>query len=57
MAIAAGFTTDKIIAIRPPINKELEQALWQQWQISLVVTKASAKAGGEDIKKRGCLES
>ena len=51
MAIAAGFTTDKIIAMRPPINKDFERALWQQWQISLVVTKASGKAGGEDIKR------
>ncbi|MGK7949089.1 MAG: cobalt-precorrin-6A reductase [Xenococcaceae cyanobacterium] len=51
MAIAAGFTTDRIIAIRPPVSKELEKALWQQWQISLVVTKASGKAGGEDLKR------
>lgn len=56
MAIAAGFTTDKIIAIRPPINRELERALWQQWQISLVVTKASGKAGGEDIKREVARE-
>ena len=56
MAIAAGFTSDKIIAIRPPISKELEQALWQQWQISLVVTKASGKAGGEDIKREVARE-
>jgi precorrin-6A/cobalt-precorrin-6A reductase len=29
----------------------LEKALWQQWDISLVVTKASGTAGGEDIKR------
>ena len=56
MAIAAGFTNDRIIAIRPPISKELERALWQQWQISLVVTKASGKAGGEDIKREVARE-
>ena len=56
MAIAAGFTSEKIIAIRPPISKELERALWQQWQISLVVTKASGKAGGEDIKREVASE-
>lgn len=56
MAIAAGFTMDKIIAIRPPISKELEQALWQQWRISLVVTKASGKAGGEDLKREVARE-
>ena len=36
---------DRIIAIRPPISRELEQALWQQWRISLVVTKASGQSG------------
>ena len=51
-AIASGFTSDRLIAIRPPISREMETALWQQWQISLVVTKASGKAGGEDIKRQ-----
>ncbi|MCS6791429.1 MAG: cobalt-precorrin-6A reductase [Oscillatoriaceae bacterium SKYG93] len=50
-ALNAGFTSDRLIAIRPPISIELERALWQQWQISMVVTKASGKAGGEDIKR------
>ena len=49
-AIDSGFKSDRIIALRPPIDKALEIALWQQWQISLVVTKASGKSGGEDIK-------
>ena len=51
-ALAAGFTSDRLIAIRPPLNIALETALWQQWQISLVVTKASGKAGGEDVKRQ-----
>lgn len=50
-AIASGFTSDRLIAIRPPISVETETALWQQWQISLVVTKASGKAGGEETKR------
>ncbi|MEL6928452.1 MAG: cobalt-precorrin-6A reductase [Cyanobacteria bacterium J06600_6] len=50
VAIAAGFTSDRLIAIRPPLSLATEMALWQQWQISLVVTKASGKAGGEDLK-------
>ena len=49
-ALKAGFTPDRIIAIRPPISLELETALWQHWNISLVVTKASGTAGGEDNK-------
>ena len=51
-AIASGFTSDRLIAIRPPISMGTETALWQQWDISLVVTKASGQAGGEDIKRQ-----
>ncbi len=51
-ASAAGFTSDRLIAMRPPINPPLEKALWQQWRISLVVTKASGTSGGEDIKRQ-----
>lgn len=51
IALNSGFSPDKIIALRPPFTTNLEQALWQQWQISLVVTKASGNAGGENIKR------
>lgn len=47
----AGFTPDRLICLRPPVSVDLETALWQQWGISLVVTKASGTAGGEDIKR------
>ena len=55
-ALDAGFTCDRTIAIRPPLDLALEKALWQQWNISLVVTKASGKAGGEDIKRQLAAE-
>lgn len=55
-AIAAGFTSDRIIALRPPVTIELEKALWHQWDISLVVTKASGTAGGEDVKRAVAAE-
>ena len=51
IAIASGFSSDRIIAMRPPLTTELELALWQYWQISLVVTKASGVAGGEEVKR------
>ncbi|GFE70373.1 precorrin-6x reductase [Chroococcus sp. FPU101] len=51
VATAAGFSSARIIALRPPISLELEKALWLQWKISLVVTKASGIQGGEDIKR------
>lgn len=50
-ALAAGFSANRLIALRPPISADLERALWQQWRISLVVTKASGAAGGEHIKQ------
>lgn len=50
-SLEAGFTPDRLICLRPPISAELEKALWQQWDISCVVTKASGKAGGENVKR------
>ncbi|NJL46939.1 MAG: cobalt-precorrin-6A reductase [Leptolyngbyaceae cyanobacterium SM2_5_2] len=50
-ALAAGFTPDRLIALRPPISESLELALWQQWQITTVITKASGQPGGEATKQ------
>jgi precorrin-6A/cobalt-precorrin-6A reductase len=55
-ATAAGFGSDRIIALRPPVTAELEKVLWHHWEISLVVTKASGVAGGEDIKRAVAAE-
>ncbi|MFN4280471.1 cobalt-precorrin-6A reductase [Thermosynechococcus sp.] len=49
-ALAARFDRRRLIAIFPPVSQELERALWQQWQITTVVTKASGTAG-EQIKQ------
>ena len=54
-ALAAGFTPERLIALRPPISAELERALWQQWRITRVVTKASGAPGGE-LTKRALAE-
>lgn len=51
-ALAAGFSSDRLIALRPPVALELERAIWQHWQITTVVTKASGLAGGELIKRQ-----
>lgn len=51
-ALSAGFLPDRLVAIRPPVSIELERALWQHWQITTIVTKASGVAGGEDIKRQ-----
>ena len=55
-SLAAGFTPARLLCIRPPISVQLEKALWQHWEISLVVTKASGSAGGEDVKQAVAAE-
>ncbi|MGB7315717.1 MAG: cobalt-precorrin-6A reductase [Nodosilinea sp.] len=50
-ALKAGFAPKRLIALRPPISVELEKALWQQWRITRVITKASGAPGGEDTKR------
>ena len=50
-ALAAGFTPNRLIALRPPVSPELEAALWRQWEITQVVAKASGTAGGENVKR------
>ncbi len=51
-ALAVGFSPDRLIALRPPIESELETALWRQWRITTVITKASGQPGGEQVKQR-----
>lgn len=51
-AEAAGFGASELIALRPPVSLALEKALWQQWNISVVVAKASGTPGGEAVKRQ-----
>jgi len=50
LAQRGGFPPERLIALRPPVSEALELALWQQWQIETVVTKASGAPGGEAMK-------
>ncbi|MGF1458532.1 MAG: precorrin-6A reductase [Leptolyngbyaceae cyanobacterium] len=50
-ALESGFSPDRLIALRPPLNPALETALWQQWQITQVIAKASGSPGGQDHKQ------
>ena len=52
MAMDAGFSCDRLIAMRPPFSEELEKALWKLWRIEVVISKASGTSGGEGIKIR-----
>ena len=55
-ALAAGFSSERIIALRPPVAADLEKVLWRHWDISLVVTKASGVVGGEEVKRKVAAE-
>lgn len=51
VALEAGFGPERLVALRPPVPRDIERAFWQHWQISLVVTKASGQPGGEGTKR------
>lgn len=55
-ALEAGFSPDRLVALRPPVPLGLERALWQHWQISQIVTKASGQPGGEETKRQLAAE-
>jgi precorrin-6A/cobalt-precorrin-6A reductase len=50
-AEAAGFTADRIVAIRPPVGLELERALIRRYAIDTLLAKESGVAGGQDVKQ------
>ncbi|MCS7293746.1 MAG: precorrin-6A reductase, partial [Gloeomargarita sp. SKYBB_i_bin120] len=50
-ALDVGFAPQNIIALWPPVSREMERALWQTWGITQVIAKASGAPGGEDIKQ------
>lgn len=55
-ALDSGFSGRNLVALRPPVSLELERSLWRQWDISLVVAKASGTAGGEAVKRQVAQE-
>ncbi|GAB6137046.1 precorrin-6A reductase [Halanaerobaculum tunisiense] len=51
-----GFTPQNLIAIQGPFSKELNKILLKDYNIDLLVTKASGKTGGLDTKLEAALE-
>jgi precorrin-6A/cobalt-precorrin-6A reductase len=45
-ALDAGFTADRIMCLRPPFSRPFNRALFQNYGIDALVTKASGKEGG-----------
>jgi len=48
----AGFSPQRLVALRPPVTPAVEAALWEQWNVTTVVAKASGAAGGEAVKRQ-----
>jgi precorrin-6A/cobalt-precorrin-6A reductase len=45
-ALAAGFTPDRLLCLRPPFSQEFNRAVLRQYQAEVLVTKASGREGG-----------
>ncbi len=49
-AIAAGFTSDRLLCLRPPFSRAFNRAILEEHRIDLLVTKASGREGGVEEK-------
>jgi precorrin-6A/cobalt-precorrin-6A reductase len=49
-ALAAGFTSDRLICLRPPFSRDFERAILQEYRIGVLLTKASGREGGVEEK-------
>jgi len=45
-AIKEGFTAEKVLCLRPPFSMEFNKALFREYQVDVLVTKASGHEGG-----------
>jgi precorrin-6A/cobalt-precorrin-6A reductase len=49
-ALAAGFTPDRLLCLRPPFSRDFNRAILREYRIGLLVTKASGREGGVEEK-------
>jgi precorrin-6A/cobalt-precorrin-6A reductase len=49
-ALAAGFTPDRILCLRPPFSRDFNRAILKEHRIGVLVTKASGREGGVEEK-------
>jgi precorrin-6A/cobalt-precorrin-6A reductase len=49
-ALAAGFTPDRLLCLRPPFSREFNRSILREYRIDLLVTKASGREGGVEEK-------
>jgi precorrin-6A/cobalt-precorrin-6A reductase len=49
-AVAAGFTPDRLLCLRPPFSREFNRAILREYRIGVLLTKASGREGGVEEK-------
>jgi precorrin-6A/cobalt-precorrin-6A reductase len=45
-ALAAGFTPDRLLCLRPPFSQEFNRAVLREYRADVLLTKASGREGG-----------
>jgi len=45
-ALQAGFTQETLLCLRPPFSREFNRSILREYQVEILVTKASGAAGG-----------
>jgi precorrin-6A/cobalt-precorrin-6A reductase len=45
-ALGAGFSSDRLLCLRPPFSREFNRAVLKEYRIDVLVTKASGREGG-----------
>jgi precorrin-6A/cobalt-precorrin-6A reductase len=45
-AVAAGFTPDRLLCLRPPFSQEFNRAMLREYRVEVLLTKASGREGG-----------
>jgi precorrin-6A/cobalt-precorrin-6A reductase len=55
-ALREGFTAEKVMCLRPPFSLEFNKAILCEYQIDVLVTKASGAEGGVVEKVTACNE-
>jgi precorrin-6A/cobalt-precorrin-6A reductase len=45
-ALKEGFTAEKVLCLRPPFSQEFNRAMFREYQVEVLVTKASGSEGG-----------
>jgi precorrin-6x reductase len=49
-ALAAGFTPDRLLCLRPPFSRAFNRAMLEEYRADVLVTKASGREGGVEEK-------